>query len=209
MSGLAHGPIAAVMKHVVAELIEVDSDDSRGNRAGAVTGATGDGVLQTASARLEAASHVAPAGKHHVLNLHVRGYAISSYVKMALQLACTYAFACRSAFRHIAELHCHMRAVTSVMCAVHNAGGADALGEDNAGLAGLPLGSSPLAQHAPKALVKARQPPGACFADHVHAACMAQSYCKHVLCVGAAPCSKCMLPGVSWLEVQYSTNVQH
>ena len=59
------------MTYVVAERVEVDSDDSHGDQAGMPSGATGDGLLQTASARLPAANHVTPVGRQHVLHLHV------------------------------------------------------------------------------------------------------------------------------------------
>ena len=68
------------MKHAVAEVIEVDSDGSHGIRAAAARGATVARLMQTASVRLEVASHVGSAGRHHVLHLHVRGCAMSSCV---------------------------------------------------------------------------------------------------------------------------------
>ena len=186
-----------------------DSDDSHGNRAAAASGATMGCFLQTASTRLEAANHVAPAGRHHVLHLHVRGYAASSCVEVALQPG---VHTCLSfiAHKHIAELHCSIRAMTTVMCAVHHAGAADAVGEDNARMAQLPLGSSTLAQKAPKALVRARKPTGDCVASYVHVACVAQSQCTHRLCVRSVPCvwSIHILQIVVWWEVQYSRNVQ-
>lgn len=73
--------------------------------------------------------------------------------------------------------------MTAVMCAVHLAGATDAVGEDNAGTADLPLGSSTLVQKAPKGSAKVGQPAGDYVADYVHVACMAQSQYTHRLCV--------------------------